>query len=145
MQARDIVTLVINGLFMIGLFVLVGIGRITWTEAGAGLSFLFAHGVTTTAVARKVAPTILGALLLVSVSGCGLLPPKEASEVENAGAAIGCAIERVELDDPALNAVCDQILAKMSPQVQAAAKSAAMTRKASRPVTKTCTTTEVTP
>ncbi len=68
-------------------------------------------------------------VLCFSLVGCNMLTPKQASDAENAGGAIACALERAELNDPALNAACDQLVGKMSPALQDA-----VARQAASPV-----------
>ncbi len=67
----------------------------------------------------------LGLLSLVLlVTGCGLLTPQAESDLAKGSAAIVCSLERIELDDPELNKICDAILAAATPQQRAAAESA---------------------
>ncbi len=71
------------------------------------------------------------------VFGCGLLTPKEASDLEKMGAGILCVIEHVELDDPDLNKECDKVLGQLTPAARAAVMRAGREHAAERMVTST--------
>lgn len=84
----------------------------------------FATGVLFGRSLSRVATLILGLVIAISVGGCKYLTPQTTSELEQVAAAIACSIEQIEIDDPALNALCQSIKNQLTPQQIAAVEHA---------------------
>jgi hypothetical protein len=76
------------------------------------------------------------------LAGCSLFTPQVESELAKGSAAVICSLERLEIDDPELNKICDAILAAATPQQRAAAAHAVQHTRAAREAMAACPVTK---
>jgi len=71
-------------------------------------------------------------LSLFLMTGCKTLTPQQESQLSQVGIAILCSIEQLELDDPALNKLCGDIVGRLTPEQRAALEGQTARMKAAK-------------
>jgi len=76
--------------------------------------------------------TLIGGYFLTVTVGCKYLTPQTENELSQVGVAVLCSIENLEIDDPALNALCQKAAASLPPEHAAAIRGVIEKNRAAR-------------